>query len=255
MTAAPTSRSWTEVAPGVLVCHSALYATASTAVRSGDDVLLVDPAWRPDELSALAGDLGRWGVTVTAGFATHAHHDHLLWHPGFGDVPRYASPAAAGLAVRERQALTDALGATFDPALTDLMGRVTATDDGSEVWPGAELVIHDAHSTGHAAVWLPGPRVLLAGDMLSDVEIPLAGETGPAAYDAGLDVLRPFVDRAAVMVPGHGTPTRDPVLRWDADRRYLDALASAAGPTADDDPRLADQDNMTAHAGNLALLR
>lgn len=254
MTATASARDWTEIAAGVLVCHSALYVTASTVVRSGDRALLVDPAWRPDELSALADDLAGGGVIVTAGFATHAHHDHLLWHPGFGDVPRYASGAAAALAVRERAALVDALGPTFDPVLVDLMGRVTPADAGGGVWPAAEFVVHDAHSTGHTAVWLPGPRVLLAGDMFSDVEIPLAGETGPDAYDAGLTLLRPYVERAAVLVPGHGSPTRDPRSRWTADRRYLDGLRSGDALTADDDPRLADQDNLAAPAGNLALV-
>lgn len=257
MTVSASTRDWTEVAPGVLVCHSTLYATASTVVRSGSTALLVDPAWRPDELSALADDLVSWGVTVTAGFATHAHHDHLLWHPGFGDVPRYASRAAAAIAVRERAALVENLGPTFDPVLVELMGRVIPLDDGTddadEVWSAAELVVHDAHSTGHAAVWLPVPRVLLAGDMFSDVEIPLAGETGPEAYDAGLTLLRRYVEQAAVLVPGHGSPTRDPRSRWMADRRYLDALRSGAALTADQDARLADRDNMAAHAGNLAL--
>lgn len=255
MTVGASTRDWTEIAPGVLVCHSTLYATASTMVRSGDAALLVDPAWRPDELSDLADDLAAWGVTATAGFATHAHHDHLLWHPGFGDVPRYASRTAAALAVRERATLVDALGPTFDPVLVELMGRVAPADDTDDVWPAAELVVHYAHSTGNTAVWLPGPRVLLAGDMLSDVEIPLAGETGPDAYDAGLTLLRHYIERAAVLVPGHGSPTHDPRSRWRADCRYLDALTSGDDLTAVDDPRLADQDNMAAHAGNLALVR
>jgi hypothetical protein len=35
---------------------------------------------------------------VVAGFSAHPHWDHLLWHPRFGDVPRYATPAGARLA-------------------------------------------------------------------------------------------------------------------------------------------------------------
>ena len=27
--------------------------------------------------------------------SAHPHWDHLLWHPGFGDVPRYATPVGA----------------------------------------------------------------------------------------------------------------------------------------------------------------
>ena len=35
----------------------------------------------------------RLGIPVVAGFSTHPHWDHLLWHPRFGDVPRYATAA------------------------------------------------------------------------------------------------------------------------------------------------------------------
>lgn len=239
-------RAWSDLTGTVRVCHSRLYATASTVVRrvGSSEVLLVDPAWVPSELAALATDLSDAGLTVAAGFATHAHHDHLLWHAGFGGAPRYASPGAAALAETERQALLTALGGGWPEELTDLMGRVTPTEI---LEPWGELVIHDAHSTGHTAVWLPQERVLLAGDMLSDVELPLLQETGFAAYDAGLEKLRPYVEQAAFLVPGHGSPTDQPMQRWLADRGYLDALAAGADL---DDPRLTSPDMPAAHEAN-----
>jgi hypothetical protein len=33
----------------------------------------------------------RLGLPVVAGFSTHPHWDHVLWHSRFGDVPRYAA--------------------------------------------------------------------------------------------------------------------------------------------------------------------
>ncbi len=64
--------------------------------------------------------------------------------------------------------------------------------------------MHDAHAPGHAAVWLDAPRVLLAGDMLSDVELPLPLDPDDLpAYLDGLDRLAPYVARARVVVPGH----------------------------------------------------
>ncbi len=43
-------------------------------------------------------------LAVVAGFSTHPHWDHLLWHPRFGDAPRCATPAGAHTAngARER---------------------------------------------------------------------------------------------------------------------------------------------------------
>ena len=241
------SRSLAEVAPGVLVATSRRDTTTSTAVVRDGTVLLVDPAWEPDELDGLAEEIATRGLRVAAGVATHAHHDHLLWHPGFGDAPRVASARTAQLAEQRRGELIAALGPGWPPALLELVGRVRpAPADG----PGpfaepVELVVHDAHAPGHTAVWLPERRVLLAGDMLSDVELPLPfGPDDLPSYLAGLDVLAAYVSRARVLVPGHGSPTADAVARLDADRRYLDALL--AGEDADD-PRRANPGMPEAH--------
>jgi glyoxylase-like metal-dependent hydrolase (beta-lactamase superfamily II) len=110
------------------------------------------------------------------------------------------------------------------------------------VLPATRVTVHDAHAPGHTALWLPAGGVLVVGDMLSDVEVPLPFDDGESiselsAYLAGLDRLAPWVARARVLVPGHGTPSARPVERLDADRRYLDA--ALAGRRAEDS-RLAD---------------
>ena len=240
-----------EVVPGVLIATSRRDTTTSTVVVHGNTALLVDPAWEPDELSDLADFLEDSGLRVEAGFSTHAHQDHVLWHPGFGGAPRWTSPAAAELVAEHRGELVDLLGPDWPLALMPLVGKVEALAENVIPWDGhrAEIVVHDGHSTGHAAVWLPESRVLLAGDMLSDVELPLAQETGLAAYDEALTVLLPFVRQAAVLVPGHGHPTSDPMERWDADRRYLDGVL--AGDEVSD-PRKDNKGMRDAHAANVA---
>jgi glyoxylase-like metal-dependent hydrolase (beta-lactamase superfamily II) len=67
----------------------------------------------------------------------------------------------------------------------------------------------------------------VCGDYLSPVEIPWLSETGSRdAYLATLELLRPFVEQAAFVVPGHGTPLDAQralaIMREDAD--YLRAL-------------------------------
>ena len=62
--------------------------------------------------------------------------------------------------------------------------------DGGPV-PG-EIIEHEAHAIGHAAVLLADRGVLLAGDMLSDVLIPLLDPRRPdqvGAYETALDRL------------------------------------------------------------------
>lgn len=84
-----TAEALVEVAPGVFVATSRVMSTTSTVVVDAGQALLIDPAWMPDELEALASELRGRELEVIGGFATHAHHDHLLWHPDFGDAPRW----------------------------------------------------------------------------------------------------------------------------------------------------------------------
>ncbi|MET3807126.1 glyoxylase-like metal-dependent hydrolase (beta-lactamase superfamily II) [Nakamurella sp. UYEF19] len=246
-------REMVEVADGVLVATSRRELTTSTVVRDNGTTLLVDPAWEPDELEALADFLEEGGLTVSAGFATHSHHDHILWHPGFGGAPRWATRGTADTVAEHRGELLEFLGPDWPMQLMPLVGQVhpvPQTDPTTLPWPGPhiEIVEHDGHSTGHGALWMPGTRVLLAGDMLSDVELPMTDETGLAAYDQALTILEPYVRQAAVLVPGHGHPTGSPLERWTADRRYLDAVL--AGDEADD-PRLTNPGMVQVHAANL----
>ena len=226
--------------------------TTSTVVVAAERALLVDPAWEPDELDWIAADLARRGLQIS-GFATHAHHDHVLWHPRLGGGPRWASTAAAATARTTRGALVDALGVNWPADLAGLVGALTPVDGARLPWPGAAItmITHDAHSPGHTALWLAGPQVLIAGDMLSDVELPLLGEETLAEYSAGLLALRPFVDRAEIVIPGHGRLATGSAARkrWAADRAYVDALSATEHF---DDPRRTLPNMAEAHSYNVS---
>jgi glyoxylase-like metal-dependent hydrolase (beta-lactamase superfamily II) len=92
-----------------------------------------------------------------------------------------------------------------------------------------ELELHpaDGHTQDGMAVFAPWLGVLCCGDYLSDVEIPLIAPAGSlAGYRATLARLATLVERAEVVVPGHGSPhSREEALRLlDEDGDYLDAL-------------------------------
>jgi glyoxylase-like metal-dependent hydrolase (beta-lactamase superfamily II) len=77
------------------------------------------------------------------------------------------------------------------------------------------------------AIWVPWARVLVCGDYLSPVEIPMLSPGGSAsAYLATLRRLEALVEQAEHVVPGHGGPVDAPraaaILRED--RTYLEAL-------------------------------
>jgi glyoxylase-like metal-dependent hydrolase (beta-lactamase superfamily II) len=97
--------------------------------------------------------------------------------------------------------------------------------------------------------------VLVCGDYLSDVEIPLIAAAGSLAdYRDTLARLRPLVERAEVVVPGHGSPhDRATALRLrEEDLSYLDAVEArdpspAALPPGRDTAR-----QRAIHADNVA---
>lgn len=212
------ARTVREVAAGVFVTTAARDLTTTTILVHGSQALLVDPAWDPHELDGLADWLHGQQLTVVAGFATHAHHDHVLWHPRFGTGPRWASEVTAARASQHRDQLVDNLGPSWPLELKPLVGRLTPINSHTLPWPTEiVLITHDAHTPGHTALWLPEPRILIAGDMLSDVEPPLPEETGPAEYLDGLTLLEPYVEQAALVIPGHGHPGVDGAARWQHD--------------------------------------
>ena len=228
-----------QVADGVWVRQSEWVWTNSIVLRGDDGLILIDPGIEGSELDDLADAVDRLGVPVVAGFCTHPHWDHLLWHPRFGDVPRYATPAAAQVATdaRDRAQAMAAQSASGIPL--DLVALVTPLPPDGEPVPG-EIIEHRAHAVGHAAILLADRGVLLAGDMLSDVLIPLFDgrqDDQLGAYAAALDRLDEAARNVDVMVPGHGAVAEGPEVaaRLTADRAYIDALRRGEEP---DDARL-----------------
>ena len=223
-----------EVADGVWVRQSEWVWTNSIVVRAEDGLIVVDPGIHGAELEQLADDVDGLGSPVIAGFCTHPHWDHLLWHSRFGDVPRYATAAAAAAAraAREQAQTMAQESATGIPL--ELIALVTPLPaDGGPV-PG-EIIEHQAHAVGHAAVLLADRGVLLAGDMLSDVLIPLLDARRPdqvGAYETALDRLGQASAHVDVMIPGHGAVAdgSEVAARVAADRDYIAALRRGEDP-------------------------
>jgi glyoxylase-like metal-dependent hydrolase (beta-lactamase superfamily II) len=92
-----------EVVDGVWVRQREWVSSNATVVRGEGGLTLVDAGINGADLEQLADDVDGLGLPVVAGFSTHPHWDHLLWHARFGDVPRYATAANAELAAQARE--------------------------------------------------------------------------------------------------------------------------------------------------------
>ncbi|MDM7831475.1 MBL fold metallo-hydrolase [Cellulomonas edaphi] len=224
--------TWRQVAPGVLVTTSAVYATSTVAILGNAGYLLVDPGVTADEIAALVSALPQPPVAV---WSTHPHWDHLLDGPALAHLPRWGAPAAAPVFDGDAE-LAAVLATRPDDHAAPLAAPPRGYPGEGEVrWDGPRVVVlaHRAHAPAHTALHLPEARLLVAGDMLSDVEIPLLDldASDPVAdYRAGLSLLEST--GAELVVPGHGG-LGTLSARVEADRAYLDSLDEPAR-----DPRL-----------------
>jgi glyoxylase-like metal-dependent hydrolase (beta-lactamase superfamily II) len=244
-----------QVAEGVLIHESEFCRSNAVVVDGAAGVLLVDAGIVRDEMVCLADDLRAMGRSVVAGFSTHPHWDHLLWHVGFGPAPRYATARCADT-VRARLSAPDFLASVAQMIPADIVDRVplgllgvlTGLPEGETQipWDGPRVRIleHDAHARGHAALMVEAHGALIAGDMLSDVLIPML-DTNAADpiedYLAALRLIEEVAGDVEVLIPGHGSvgdgeATRE---RIDRDRAYVHAVRdgrqvsdSRIGPSA-----------------------
>jgi glyoxylase-like metal-dependent hydrolase (beta-lactamase superfamily II) len=242
-----------EVADGVWVRQSEWVWTNSTVVRVDDGLVLVDPGITETELDALADDIDALGLPVVAGFSTHPHWDHLLWHPRFGDAPRYATAAGARFAAETIELQREGATEDAEGVPLELLALVEPLPADGGPLPGT-LVEHSAHAVGHAAIVLADRGVLIAGDLLSDILIPILDSRQSdqvGAFETALDRLGEVADRVEVAIPGHGAVARGPEVaeRLAAERAYIDALRRRIDPV---DARM-DQDWVAGiHQANLA---
>ena len=245
-----------QVADGVWVRQSAWVWSNAVVVRADEGLVLVDPGIDGADLEELADDVEGLGLPVVAGFSTHPHWDHLLWHARFGAVPRFATAdgARAASEARERAQAMAAKSASGIPL--DLVAVLTPLPEDGSGLPG-EVVEHEAHAIGHAALLLADRGVLLAGDMLSDVLIPLLDPHRPdqvVAYETALDRLGEAARHVDVMVPGHGAVAEgaEVAARLARDRAYVEALRRGTEP---DDARLEQDWVLGLHRSNVERAR
>jgi glyoxylase-like metal-dependent hydrolase (beta-lactamase superfamily II) len=241
-----------QVAEGVLIHQSEFCQSNAVVVHGRAGVLLIDPGVLGYEMTALADDLRELGQPVAAGFSTHPHWDHLLWDARLGAAPRYGTARCAATIrnllsdARWKARITEWIPADIvEQVPLDLLGLITAlpAETAQIPWDGprVRMIEHQAHAPGHAALLIEERGVLVAGDMLSDVLIPMLDLNNTADpiedYLAALRLLEGAAGDVDVLVPGHGsTGGADQVhARIDQDRAYMQALRDAHVPS---DPRV-----------------
>lgn len=229
--------------PDVVVAKSVAWQTTCTIVHHGDESFVVDSPLHAEELGSLPTLLEQMGWGVSGLLSTHGDFDHLLGRLAFPQ-------AALGVCETTAARLKAEMGAAarrlreFDEEqyierpqplrLGDLQalpvpGRLDIGDE------QIELVPADGHTHDGMALWLGWAKVLIAGDYLSPVELPWLQEQGSReGYLATLGRLKPYVEQAVWVVPGHGGPIDAAralaIMREDV--AYLQALGEGEEASA-----------------------
>lgn len=228
----------------VLVFTSDVWQTNCVAVRAGDEGFVIDSPVYPEELRALPEMLEQAGFPVSGLLVTHGDWDHLLCRTVF---PQVALAAGESTVARLSADLGQAHRALREFDSDHYVQRGAPLQLGSlqslpvpgrlELGsapggaPRNELELHpaDGHTADGTAFWLRWARVLVCGDYLSPVEIPMISEGGSVQrYAATLRLLQGLVAQAEWVVPGHGSPlSRERAEQIAAeDEAYLQALAT-----------------------------
>ena len=229
--------SWTDLGDGVRVRQSRAFAMNSVLLLDPEHAMVVDPGVLPSELDDLARVVDETAPAAVTLFFTHAHWDHVLGRPWWPRAKtlahdRFAQELRADRAAILREAESLAIRHTerweggfapFEPDLAVSGLRFMRLDP----W---RLVLRDApgHSASQLTCHLADLGLLIAADMLSDIEPPILD--GPCApYRATLEALLVLAEHDAIetLVPGHGSVAegREAVLaRFRTDLDYLDAL-------------------------------
>jgi glyoxylase-like metal-dependent hydrolase (beta-lactamase superfamily II) len=229
---------WSDLGGGVRVRQSRAFQMNSTALFHPEHTVLVDPGVLPSELDDIAAETRALTPRAITLLFTHAHWDHVLgrswWatartlaHDRFpADLERtlqWLHDEAQKIAVKHGEKWAKA----FEPFRPD--ERVAGLRF-MKLGPW-RLVLRDAfgHSESQLSAHLPEQRILIAADMLSDIEVPMLEAYPPAVYLETLRALQPLLEGGAIetLIPGHGTLARgraEVERRFARDLDYLETL-------------------------------
>jgi len=233
--------AWTVVAENVHVRQSRAFWMNSTVLLDPEHTILIDPGVLPSELDEIGRLVNQAEPETLSIVFTHGHWDHVLGAPWWPQARILAHDRCATVIARDLEKIrreSEKIAAEHGekwPAPFALP-KIDDASSGQRVlkldpW---RLVLRDAygHSDSQMSVHVPALHLLVAADMLSDLEIPILA-TAPSVYRATLDTLRVIAEGGAIecVIPGHGSIAigQDAVLaRLRSDLAYLAALEREA---------------------------
>lgn len=220
-----------EIGTCLWVKQNTPFATNTGLLIGTGHACLIDPGISSDNLTEIKHFVANQDAEVNTIILTHAHWDHLLGAAWFPNARMVAHKTYLEVIKNHHEHLVQQVASW----------RVSEADT-PEVWAPPQptkvyshtlvmllgdiplrLIHTPGHTVDHSAVYIPQEKILWAGDMLSDHELPLVEDIN--AYNRSLATLAAL--DVNILVPGHGKPALDSAditTRFDQDCTYLQAL-------------------------------
>ncbi|CAH0122311.1 hypothetical protein PAE9249_04859 [Paenibacillus sp. CECT 9249] len=203
----------------ITVFQSALFQTTSTVVNLDDGIFIVDPTWLPAEISEIKGHVKSiQGNKQCYLLFTHGDFDHII---GYNAFPGAITIGSAGLLNHPNKEGTVGEIKDFDakyyivrdyeiefPQLDIVVKR-----DGQQVAIGSTnltFYLAPGHTADGLFTIVDSMGIWLAGDYLSDIELPYIYHSA-IAYEQTLKKAEKLMSAHDIklFIPGHGRHTVD----------------------------------------------
>ncbi|MCZ2101467.1 MAG: MBL fold metallo-hydrolase [Chitinophagales bacterium] len=222
----------------ITVFESALYRTTTTLIALDQAILIIDPNWLPVEIDYIV-------KYVTHNYKnhkqylifTHSDYDHIIGYCAFPGAEVIATIQLAENPYKEQiideiQSFDNTYYINRDyPIRYPDVNWVILHDGQTMHIGGCELIFY--HAQGHCAdalfVVIPNYGIWIAGDYLSNIEIPLIDDN-LIAYTKTLEKAKNIFHQypsVHILIPGHGdtaTHRLEIKRRIHNDKKYLDLL-------------------------------
>jgi glyoxylase-like metal-dependent hydrolase (beta-lactamase superfamily II) len=187
------------------------FSVNSVMVEGDHEVMLVDAQLTKASAEKVLKEIKETKKPLSIVYITHEHADHFLGLEVFkGAYPRVTIIATSAVVDRINKVYREKLDKWQKILGSGASSQVVEISqfEGSYIdFEGSRIqVIKDIQgdTDQNTMLWIPGPRILIAGDVLFDDIHVYTAETDTKARAKWLDTLRKVRElRPAVVVPGH----------------------------------------------------
>jgi len=207
------------------------FAVNSVIVEGEHEVMLVDAQLSKTSAENVLREIKKTKKPLRVVYITHEHADHFLGLEAFKKAfPAVRIIATAAVVDRINQVYRqkiDKWQAILGAGASSQVVQISKFDGSYLEFEGSRIdVIKDIQgdTDQNTMLWIPGRRILIAGDVLFDDIHVYTAETDGRARAKWLDTLRKVRElKPSVVVPGHSKPgaALDSSTAVDFTERYL----------------------------------